>query len=146
WPGPEGHLSVPLGTLNTFLLICSSTTIVLSMAASQEDRIGLTRRWLVVTMLLGACFLGIKAVEYSAKFSHHILPSTNVFWSCYFAMTGLHALHVLGGIVFNLWILAQTMRPAVWIRKSHFLELGGLYWHFVDIVWIFLFPLLYLLS
>src|SRR3989338_681025 len=146
WPGPEGHLSVPLGTLNTFLLICSSTTIVMSMAASQEDRIGLTRRWLVVTMLLGACFLGIKAVEYSAKFSHHILPSTNVFWSCYFAMTGLHALHVLGGIVFNLWILAQTMRPAVWIRKSHFLELGGLYWHFVDIVWIFLFPLLYLLS
>ena len=146
WPGPEGHLSIPLGTVNTFLLICSSTTIVLSMAASQEDQIGPPRRWLVVTMLLGACFLGIKAVEYSAKFSHHILPSTNVFWSCYFAMTGLHALHVLGGIVFNLWILAQTMRPAVWIRKSHFLELGGLYWHFVDIVWIFLFPLLYLLS
>ncbi|HBQ38423.1 MAG TPA: hypothetical protein DD714_05430 [Candidatus Omnitrophica bacterium] len=166
WPGPEGHLSIPLGTVNTFLLICSSTTIVLSMAASvgspstadtpspagmvparsQAGRFGSARGWLLATMGLGACFLGIKAVEYSAKFSHHILPSTNVFWSCYFAMTGLHALHVLGGIVFNLWILAQTMRPAVWIRKSHFLELGGLYWHFVDIVWIFLFPLLYLLS
>jgi heme/copper-type cytochrome/quinol oxidase subunit 3 len=146
WPGPEGHLSVPLGTLNTFLLICSSTTIVLAMAASEEGKVGPARRWLVVTMLLGACFLGIKAVEYGAKFSHHILPSTNVFWSCYFTMTGLHALHVFGGIVFNLWILAQTMRPAVWVRQSHFLELGGLYWHFVDIVWIFLFPLLYLLS
>ncbi|OGX47668.1 MAG: hypothetical protein A3G88_00990 [Omnitrophica WOR_2 bacterium RIFCSPLOWO2_12_FULL_63_16] len=146
WPGPEGHLSIPLGTVNTFLLICSSTTIVLSMAAAQAGRLGSARGWLLATMGLGACFLGIKAVEYSAKFSHHILPSTNVFWSCYFAMTGLHALHVLGGIVFNLWILAQTMRPAVWIRKSHFLELGGLYWHFVDIVWIFLFPLLYLLS
>ena len=146
WPGPEGHLSVPLGTLNTFLLICSSTTIVLSMAAAQDGKLPAVRRWLWVTILLGACFLGIKAVEYGAKFSHHILPSTNVFWSCYFTMTGLHALHVFGGIVFNLWILAQTMRPAVWVRRSHFLELGGLYWHFVDIVWIFLFPLLYLLS
>lgn len=146
WPGPEGHLSIPLGTLNTFLLICSSTTIVLSMASAQDGKLPAVRRWLWVTILLGACFLGIKAVEYGAKFSHHILPSTNVFWSCYFTMTGLHALHVFGGIVFNLWILAQTMRPAVWVRRSHFLELGGLYWHFVDIVWIFLFPLLYLLS
>ncbi len=146
WPGAEGHLSIPLGTINTFLLICSSTTIVLSMAASEAGHMGLSRRWLVVTVLLGSAFLVIKAFEYSAKFSHHIFPSTNVFWSCYFTMTGLHALHVLGGIVFNLWILAQTFRPALWPRRSHFLELGGLYWHFVDIVWIFLFPLLYLLS
>ncbi len=145
WPGAEGHLSIPLGTINTFLLICSSTTIVLSMAASDQGKMGASRRWLVATALLGSAFLVIKAFEYAAKFSHHILPSTSVFWSCYFTMTGLHALHVLGGIVFNLWILAQTFRP-VWPCRSHFLELGGLYWHFVDIVWIFLFPLLYLLQ
>ena len=101
--------------------------------------------WLLATAVLGSSFLGIKAIEYAAKFSHHILPSTNVFWSCYFALTGFHALHVLGGIVFNLWVLGRMARPAVWAGQAHRLELAGLYWHFVDIVWIFLFPLLYLL-
>ena len=146
WPGPEGHLSVPLGTLNTFILICSSTTIVMAMAASHDGTLGLTRRWLLATILLGGAFLGIKSVEYAAKFSHHIVPSTNVFWSCYFTMTGLHALHVIGGIILNLWLFAQTFDASRWASKSHLLELGGLYWHFVDIVWIFLFPMLYLLS
>ena len=147
WPGPEGHLNVAMGTINTFVLICSSTTIVMAMASSvATGSVAGVRRWLLATILLGGVFLGIKSVEYAAKFSHHIVPSTNVFWSCYFTMTGLHALHVIGGIGFNLWILAQTFRPSAWVRRQHFLELGGLYWHFVDIVWIFLFPLLYLLQ
>lgn len=145
WPGPEGHLSVPMGTLNTLILISSSVTIVLALAASQRNTLGPARGWLVATALLGSAFLGVKAIEYSAKFSHHILPSTNVFWSCYFVLTGFHALHVLGGIVFNLWVLGRMARPAVWAGQAHRLELAGLYWHFVDIVWIFLFPLLYLL-
>ena len=145
WPGSDGHLSIPLGTINTFVLICSSTTIVLAMAAAEAGSLGPARRWLLTTVLLGGVFLVIKSIEYSAKFSHHIFPSTNVFWSCYFTMTGLHALHVIVGMILNLWILRLTFSASVWSRRSHLLELGGLYWHFVDIVWIFLFPLLYLL-
>jgi heme/copper-type cytochrome/quinol oxidase subunit 3 len=145
WPGSEGHLSMAWGTLNTLLLIFSSTTIVLALAASERRSLPTVQRWLLATIVLGSGFLVIKGIEYSAKFSHHILPSTNVFWSCYFVLTGFHALHVLGGIVFNLWVLAQTRNASRWARQQHRLELAGLYWHFVDIVWIFLFPLLYLL-
>jgi len=141
WPGHEGHLSVPIGTVNTLILISSSVTIVLALAASERQSLGRARWWLLATILLGSSFLVIKGVEYAAKFSHHILPSTNVFWSCYFALTGFHALHVLGGIVFNLWLLGRLG----WPSQRQRLEYAGLYWHFVDIVWIFLFPLLYLI-
>jgi len=145
WPGHEGHLSVPIGTTNTLLLIGSSVTIVLALAASERGAIDRVRGWLAATILLGACFLVIKGFEYSVKFAHHIFPSTNVFWSCYFALTGFHGLHVLGGIIFNLQVLSRTLREATWKAQGHRLELAGLYWHFVDIVWIFLFPLLYLI-
>ncbi|MBI3321310.1 MAG: heme-copper oxidase subunit III [Candidatus Omnitrophica bacterium] len=145
WPGPEGHLSVPLGTTNTLLLIGSSVTIVLALSASQRGAIARARWWLLSTALLGSGFLVIKGFEYAAKFAHHIVPSTNVFWSCYYVLTAFHGLHVLGGIVFNLWILSRTFNRSVWQAQAHRLELAGLYWHFVDIVWIFLFPLLYLI-
>lgn len=145
WPGPEGHLSVPIGTANTLILLCSSATIVLTLAMSASHAWSAMRWWLLATIALGSLFLVIKGFEYAAKFSHHILPSTNVFWSCYFALTGFHALHVLGGVLFNLWVLKLTFDLSAWPARSRFLELGGLYWHFVDIVWLFLFPLLYLL-
>jgi heme/copper-type cytochrome/quinol oxidase subunit 3 len=144
WPGPEGHLSVPMGTMNTLFLIGSSVTIVLSLAASERGAMRPARGWLLATILLGSLFLAVKAVEYSAKLTHHIVPSTNIFWSCYYTLTGFHALHVLGGIAFNLLVLSWTARESVWALQHHRLELAGLYWHFVDIVWIFLFPLLYL--
>ena len=146
WPGSEGHLSVLLGTINTLVLICSSTTIVLALAADARDEIQRVRGWLVATILLGSAFLCIKVgIEYASKLSHHIVPSTNIFWSCYYTLTGFHALHVLGGVGFNLWVLSRTFGEARWIAHRHRLELAGLYWHFVDVVWIFLFPLLYLL-
>ena len=145
WPGAEGHLSVLWGTLNTLLLICSSTTIVLALAASARGVLPAVRRWLLATIVLGGLFLAIKlGVEYPGKISHHLFPSTNIFWSCYYTLTGFHALHVLGGVVFNLWILTRTFTQRAWILQQHRLEFAGLYWHFVDIVWIFLFPLLYL--
>ena len=145
WPGSEGHLSVLIGTINTLVLICSSTTIVMALAASQRGVMGAVRAWLLATILLGSSFLVIKGFEYTAKFSHHIFPSTTIFWSCYYTLTGFHALHVLGGVVFNLWVLGLARRASLWKAQGHRLELAGLYWHFVDIVWIFLFPLLYLL-
>ncbi len=145
WPGDEGHLSVPIGTLNTLVLLCSSATIVLSLSAAERRQVPAARNWLLATIVLGCLFLGIKGYEYHAKFSHHIYPSTNIFWSCYFAMTAFHALHVIGGIIFNVWVMLYTFSPKLWTSRGHRLELAGLYWHFVDIVWIFLFPLVYLL-
>ncbi len=156
WPGSEGHLSVPLGTANTLLLICSSTTIVLALAANHRlpaapgaaqagNQMGAVRGWLVATIVLGLAFVAIKiCIEYAAKLSHHIVPSTNIFWACYYTLTGFHLLHVLGGVVFNAMVLGYTASPAAWTDRGKRLELAGLYWHFVDIVWIFLFPLLYL--
>ena len=147
WAGPEGHLSVQLGTINTLILICSSTTIVLALAADAEQKVAALRGWLLATILLGSTFVAIKVgVEYASKFAHHIYPGTSIFWACYFTMTGFHVLHVLGGIVFNLVVLAYTANPVTWAHQRRRLEWAGLYWHFVDIVWIFLFPLLYLFS
>ena len=145
WPGSEGYLNVWVGTVNTLVLICSSTTIVMALAATQRGAVRVARLWLLGTIGLGTLFLVIKGFEYGAKFSHHIFPSTTIFWSCYFTLTGFHALHVLGGILYNLWVLKLTFNAPVWSRRSSLLEMAGLYWHFVDIVWIFLFPLLYLL-
>ncbi len=98
---------------------------------------------LAVGLLLGLVFLGIKGFEYAAKFRHGIFPSTGPFWSYYFLMTGLHALHVVAGLVllFTLWLRAAKGRLAPVAER---VGLFGLYWHLVDLVWIFLFPLLYL--
>ena len=144
WPGSEGHLSVGMGTINTLVLLCSSTTVVMALAAAQRGAIRSARAWLLATILLGSLFLAIKGTEYSAKFAHHLFPNTNLFWSCYFTLTGFHALHVFGGIVFNLLVLGWMRSETLWKAQHHRLELAGLYWHFVDIVWLFLFPLLYL--
>ncbi len=145
WPGAGGHLSVPIGTANTLILICSSMTMALSVGAAAQRDAGRTRLFLILTILLGLTFLGVKAFEYDAKFHHGIGPSTNIFWSCYFALTGLHGFHVLIGAAANGWVLSKTGDPRFWSERSHLVEVSGLYWHFVDVVWIFLFPLVYLL-
>ena len=145
WPGPEGHLSVPLGTLNTFVLLCSSMTIVLALVAAQRNHQHGVRMYLLWTVVLGTLFLVIKGYEYSVKFEHGIGPTSNIFWSCYFLLTGFHALHVLGGVITNAWFLMRAWQGRVSSANAYRIELAGLYWHFVDIVWRFLFPLVYLL-
>ncbi|MBI4386012.1 MAG: cytochrome c oxidase subunit 3 [Elusimicrobia bacterium] len=145
WPAGWEVLNVPLATLNTVVLITSSVTMVLAYAkACERDRAGFYRM-IGLTIALGFAFLVVKAFEYGAKFHHGHFPSTDIFYAVYFTMTGLHGLHVIGGIGFNVYL-------ALWAREhwEHPLfigrvEYGGLYWHFVDIVWIFLFPGLYLL-
>lgn len=237
WPTPhQVHLVEWMGAVNTFVLICSSLTVVLAHFAISRGNVRGAVLYLLVTLTLGVVFLGIKAVEYTAKFQHHILPGhvfdrldgsrgneyiatvreeleaitkghgesapagcrqlladinrtteakenqpaalTNVtralsaqevgrrvndllkedpelhltpvipfgnMWaSCYFALTGFHALHVLGGLVVFVIILLMAARGRLSRQHESMIELTGLYWHFVDIVWIFLFPLLYL--
>jgi cytochrome c oxidase subunit 3 len=152
------ELDITMGAINTAVLICSSLTMVLAVSAAQlGQRKGLVG-YLIATIVLGSVFLGIKAVEYHEKFVNHHVPGASfhfegpdpggaqLFFSLYFAMTGLHALHMIIGIVL-LAILAVRARRGVF-GPDYFtpIDMTGLYWHFVDIVWIFLFPLLYLLG
>lgn len=152
------HLDVLLGSINTVVLIGSSLTMALAVHGAQvNDRKALIR-FLLLTMFLGLVFLGIKLFEYAHKFEEQLVPGGNfsyagahpqqvqLFFSFYFAMTGMHALHmIIGiGILSVLVILAWRGRfSSVYYSP---VELTGLYWHFVDIVWIFLFPLLYLIG
>ncbi len=225
WPTPEQvHLVEWIGAANTFVLICSSVTVVLAHHALAHANVKRCVQYVGITLALGCVFLGVKAYEYNAKYTHGILPGHvfdvlsgrrgteyvqtvkaqlthaaerggeaaadakallaklelkdsrpqitpeelgrqvhelvhkhhdlhvaevipfgNLWASCYFAMTGFHALHVLGGLVIFVVILLMAARGRLGTQNEQMLELTGLYWHFVDIVWIFLFPLLYLI-
>jgi len=156
WPGMmAGHmyerasdvLSVPLATLNTFILIGSSVTIVMAWASLMLNRFDKYRLFMGATILLSFGFLIIKGFEYGSKFSHGLFPSEANFLGIYFVLTGLHALHVIGGIIVNSYFLGPGAK--LWKTNPKYftnrIEIAGLYWHFVDIVWIFLFPTIYLL-
>lgn len=143
WSEMAAHLSVPIGTLNTVVLLTSSLTMVLAFAAAEKGNPKGVRTWLLLTVLLGLAFLIIKGFEWSIEIGAGFTPTAGAFWSFYYTMTGLHALHVLGGVVVNFTLFLAAFLGL--LRGSeHRVELAGLYWHFVDIVWIFLFPLLYL--
>lgn len=147
WPEGSSILNVPLATLNTMVLIASSVTMVMSWASLKLDNFPKYKLYMGLTWLLAFVFLIVKYFEYSAKFSHHLYPSTNNFLAIYFVLTGLHMLHVIGGMVVNgyLWGPGAKMWKTDPERFTNRIEIAGLYWHFVDLVWIFLFPVLYLL-
>ena len=151
------ELNVILGALNTIVLITSSVTMALAIRSIQLDRKEATLKYLFVTLLFAFTFLVIKYFEYSHKFHEGQLPgkfytfegiegtNPHIFFSVYFMMTGLHGLHILGGIGVITWMMMR-------VRKNEFssqyytpLELTGLYWHLVDMIWIYLFPMLYLI-
>ena len=147
WPNQSEILSVPLATLNTIILISSSVTMVLAWASLKRRDLVSYRMYMGATILCGLGFMVVKAFEYGDKFSHGLLPSTNNFLGLYFTLTGLHAIHVLAGLVVNTYFWGPGAR--MWRtdpeRFTNRIEVAGLYWHFVDLVWIFLFPVLYLL-
>ncbi len=162
---PEGfaeasnHLDVIWGAANTVVLIVSSLTMAMAVRAAQTSAKPKTQvGWLVATMILGAAFLGVKAIEYTDKFTHHLVPGPHFQWtgqypkpaeqfySLYFCMTGLHALHMVIGLGIMTVITIMAWRRQFDEHYFTPVEVTGLYWHFVDIVWIFLFPLLYLIG
>lgn len=147
WPQGSTYLNIPLATLNTVVLISSSVTMVMAWASLKRDDFSKFRLYMAATVLFGAVFLVVKYFEYSAKFHHGYFPRTNTFLAIYFTMTGLHMLHVLGGMAVNAYLWGPGAK--LWKKnKEHFtnrVENSGLFWHFVDLVWIFLFPILYLL-
>ncbi|HEV8336644.1 MAG TPA: cytochrome c oxidase subunit 3 family protein [Candidatus Polarisedimenticolia bacterium] len=180
------HLDVLLGGVNTVVLIGSSLTMAFAVHAAQTGRRRALSLFLLLTMLLGGVFLGIKAVEYHAKFVERLIPGASfmmseenapahfdpatdpaiaagvpsvdpgaeadlqrhaqIFFSLYFAMTGMHALHMVIGLGLLTWLLFGAARGRFRPGADAPVEIVGLYWHFVDIIWIFLFPLLYLIG
>ena len=146
------------GTTNTVVLITSSLTMALAVHAAQAGERQRLMLFLVVTMVLGAAFLGIKAFEYYTEFAEHHVPGlgfqfeaehfrhAQVFFSLYFVMTGLHAAHMIIGLGIMAVMLWWSWRGTITKDYHSPIEISGLYWHFVDIVWIFLFPLLYLIG
>ena len=147
WPHGSSILNVPMATANTVVLITSSVTMVMAWASLLRNDMAKYRLFLGSTVGLGFVFLIIKTFEYHAKFEHHLLPHTNNFIAIYFIMTGLHAAHVIGGMAANAYFLFAA--PGYLEHDRQLLinrvENSGLFWHFVDLVWIFLFPVLYLL-
>ncbi len=169
------HLDVTLGALNTAVLIGSSLTMALAVYSAEKKRRNHLIFFLIATMFLGSVFLGVKGVEYSHKYHEHLIPGASfqypaheaeavamapdtngqavpdpsrayqLFFSFYFAMTGVHALHMIIGIGIMLVLLGLTYKGR-FMDNPNPIENFGLYWHFVDIVWIFLFPLLYLIG
>jgi cytochrome c oxidase subunit 3 len=162
------HLDVPLGTFNTAVLIFSSLTMALGVHAAALGKRKATALFLLLTIALGSVFLGIKVVEYADKFEHHLVPGphysaeslrgphgaelapdvarrSEIFYALYFSLTGLHALHMIIGIPIIAWMAWVSWRGGFGPGYYTPVEITGLYWHFVDIVWIFLFPLLYLI-
>ncbi len=148
WHVGSDVLSVPIGTFNTLVLITSSMTMVMAWASLKMNKLSVARVYLAVTLVLALVFLLVKiSFEYLPKFHHHHYPKTDIFFAIYYTLTGLHALHVLGGVLALAWFLGPGAR--LWHEcQEHYtyrIEYMGLYWHFVDLVWIFLFPVLYLL-
>ena len=155
-------IDLTLGAINTVVLIASSLTMAMAVWASQVGKKKLITVFLILTLILGSVFLGIKGVEYHQKYVEHHVPglgfnfepgadiSTNahaqLFFSLYFGMTGLHALHMIVGAGLLIWLIKESLKGRFTPMYNTPVENIGLYWHFVDIVWIFLFPLLYLID
>ena len=160
-------LDITLGTVNTIVLICSSLTVALAVRAAQMGKRQLLVILLILTIIFGLAFLGIKGIEWYNKYEEHHIPGASfsaadlihdypqlhidqsheqIYFSLYFALTGLHALHMIIGVGIFLVLLYYSMKGRFTPEYNTPIEIGGLYWHFVDIIWIYLFPLLYLID
>lgn len=162
WAYPEGfvegshHLDFWIGTINTAVLLTSSVFVALGDHALKSGRPRVVRRCLMAAWILGATFLVLKGVEYQHKFAEGLVPGrallivdqhpepVELFLILYFALTGLHAVHMVVGLGLLAWLARRVRRSLVTRDEPAAMEITGLYWHFVDVVWVFLYPLLYL--
>jgi len=153
------HLYMWIGAANTAILLTSSLTMALAVSAANHKDRKAAIHYLIITVVLGAAFLGLKGVEYFLDYTDSVVPHINfrtdwehsaqrveLFYVLYFILTALHAMHMLAGIGVLLTLTILSHRTKNFATKANAIEMAGLYWHFVDIVWIFLFPLLYLVD
>ena len=151
-------LNITFGLINTIVLICSSLTMAMAVHSASLGKTKLLVGFLIATLVLGSVFLGVKSVEYHDKYVNHEIPGHDfqfegpdaqhapLYFSLYFGLTGLHATHMIIGAVILLVLIFQSAKGVYTAAWHTPIEMFGLYWHFVDIVWIFLFPLLYLID
>ncbi len=145
WPNPKHLLAVDITAANTFLLITSSWMMVRALDAIQKgDKGGLTR-WLGATILGGSVFVGVQVYEYVQLLDHGYLPNRDLFWSTFYAMTGFHGIHVCVGVIWLFCVWIGAVRGTYTAQNYVRVELAGLYWHFVDLVWVLLFTIVYLM-
>lgn len=145
-PADANHvLNIPVTGVNTFVLIVSSTAVVMGLSAIQDGDAKRLRNWLMLTWVLGATFLSIQIREYLALIREGLTPSGSLFGSGFYAVTGFHGFHVFIGICWVTWLIVQTVKGRFTAAEHMRIEIFGLYWHFVDIVWIILFTIIYLL-
>jgi cytochrome c oxidase subunit III len=163
----SGNLSQGLGLLNTIFLLTSSLTMAFAVHSAKVDDKKMLFQWLALTLVLGLMFLGIKAIEWTHDYQEHLVPGTyfgfdyseqlhgrspeiaqhvQMFMYLYFCMTGLHAIHMVVGMAILGVVAYAALKGKTSLKNANFVEMMGLYWHFVDIVWIFLFPFLYLIK
>jgi cytochrome c oxidase subunit III len=144
WPVPAQTLNIPITALNTFILICSSVSMVKAYAAAvHDDQRGL-KRWLLTTVAGGATFVGVQAYEYTHLIEKGFVPSSSLFGSTFYTMTGFHGFHVTCGVISMAWVTMRAFQGKYAGGKYQGIETIGLYWHFVDLVWIILFTIVYL--
>jgi heme/copper-type cytochrome/quinol oxidase subunit 3 len=144
-PLPHDVLNVPLTAVNTFVLICSSFTMVSALAAIQNGELRKQKLLLIATAVLGLLFLSGQAFEFTSLVNQGLLISTNLFGATFFTLTGFHGAHVLVGVIWIFFVLVKSYRGNVTQKKPDAVELVGLYWHFVDLVWIIIFTVVYLI-
>jgi cytochrome c oxidase subunit III len=146
WPSPAVYLGITTTAIMTFILICSSVTMVEALTAIQHGRMATYRNFMALTVLGGLTFLGMQAFEW-----HHLIEikgmsiKVDLFDATFFILTGFHGCHVFGGVVYNSVLLIRGMTGKLTQQKANLVEIAGLYWHFVDLVWILIFTFIYLI-
>lgn len=145
-PYPSDVLDIPITTISTFVLLMSSLAMVLALHYVREDSKGPGRFWIAMTALLGGTFLIFQVVEFSTFVNEGLTPRTNLFGTTFFILTGIHGTHVTIGVVWLLILLYGHFKGTLRSENSLDLEIAGLYWHFVDIVWIVIFTIVYLVT
>ena len=143
-PAPGDIFDIPFTSVSSFVLLMSSLTMVLSLSSLQRGDYRNTRLWLLTTALLGALFIGGQVYEFTTFLREGLGYSTSPFSSAFFTLTGFHGVHVSIGIVMLMSLYVSSMRGNLKRESSETLEIVGLYWHFVDVVWIFIFTVIYL--
>lgn len=142
----QATLDLRFGAVNTMLLVTGSAGVARAVQALRAGRVPAASRWWLLALACGVGFLGLKGVEYAAKFEAGIGLTTNTFYMFYILLTGFHFLHVLAAVVFIVVLWVQTRRGAYGAQHTHVPETGAAFWHMVDLLWIVLFPLVYVMK
>jgi cytochrome c oxidase subunit III len=145
-PFPDEILNIPLTSISTFVLLMSSLAMVLALDGVQRGKRGLAIGWLAAVIVLGTVFLGFQAYEFTHFVSEGLTIQRNIFGSSFFVLTGFHGAHVTGGVIWLTTLLILAIRGKLPPERALAVEIAGLYWHFVDIVWIVIFTLIYLIQ